>query len=229
MKFNNVLIKISMVIALLIVISLSLTSCKLWTVVKLDEGNTVQQETVHLNQQQTDIKSYVASIWDSQVIPYMVERAAEVSTVLNILTEDLDKAGEKYGIREYEIGTPWKFIVRGQGKIISVNTESRNGTLSIDIPPYDEEMDLNIQIGPVFKGNLIRDSLDFISFGDFKNQIEFSKFGSALNDIVREQVVSGFAFEELSGREVNFIGVFTAETADILLTPVKFEVVGGNQ
>jgi len=161
------------------------------------------------------------------VVPYMVERASEISTVLNILKEDLDKAGEKYGIREYEIGTPWKFIVKGQGKVISVNTESRNGTISIDLPSYDHQAELEIQIGPVFRGNLIRDSLDFISFGDFKNQIEFSKFGSALNDKVKEQVLSSFNFEELTGSEVNFIGVFTVETADILLTPVKFEVIGG--
>jgi len=227
MKLNNRIIKISVIIALLFVISLYLTSCKLWTVVKLNEDNSDQEETVHLNEQQTDINSYVDSIWESKVVPYMVERASEISTVLNILKEDLDKAGEKYGIREYEIGTPWKFIVKGQGKVISVNTESRNGTISIDLPSYDHQAELEIQIGPVFRGNLIRDSLDFISFGDFKNQIEFSKFGSALNDKVKEQVLSSFNFEELTGSEVNFIGVFTVETADILLTPVKFEVIGG--
>lgn len=233
MKLDNRITRICLfcaVLVLLVVVFLNLSSCKLWTVVKLDGEKLSQQEAVQFRGQKIDIKNYVDDIWDSKVIPYMEEKANDISSVLDLLRrKGKDIAGEKHGIREYEMGTPWKFIVKGQGKIISVNAESRNGTIGIDLKPYDSQVDLEIQIGPVISGNLIRDSLDFVSFGDFTNQMEYSKFGSILNDKVKEQVLSGFDFKEMIGYEIEFLGIFTAETADILLTPVKIEIVGGKE
>lgn len=230
MKFKNNSVKIGLVIGLLLCSVVVLSSCRLWTVVELDKENAFREGgSVHFGGKKTNLKDYVASLWNSKIISYMNNKANDVNSVLDAIDNDVDKAGEKYGIRQSEQGEPWKFIVKGKGRIISVNTESRNGTVSVDLPSYNEKSDLEIQIGPVIRGTSIRDSLDFVSFGDFENQIEYAEFSSALQNKVKKEVLSDFNFEEMQDNHISFVGVFTYQGSEIVLTPVKMEVTGGSK
>lgn len=50
-----------------------------------------------------------------------------------------------------------------------------------------DDLVLELQLGPRIKGNAIRDALDFVQFGQFKNQVQFAKFSNELN----KRAVSG--------------------------------------
>ena len=77
----------------------------------------------------------------------------------------------------------------------------------------------------VYKGSSVRDSLDFIKFGDYKNQQEWAAVSQSLHDIIDTTVVKAAAPETLQGRTIEFTGTFTANKDDeILITPVKLTV-----
>jgi predicted lipoprotein len=145
----------------------------------------------YFKEEKFDADKIVADIWDSKVIPTILEQAVELTTVLDALANNPEAAGQKYGHREKGGDYPWNFIVKGEGRIITVNTKSRKGTLTIDVPPYDGKPDATIWIGPIITSYSIRDSLDFISFTSgvgsskvqykFDTQVQFAELSNALN------------------------------------------------
>ena len=58
-----------------------------------------------------------------------------------------------------------------------------------------------MQIGPAMRGTAIRDALDFVSFGDFTNQIDFARFGKAFNTYVNRNTLENLPREDLIGRK----------------------------
>lgn len=222
--------KILILIIVLTCVTFLMTGCKLYTVVKHDKGSAQSGEKFYFDDGSFDADAYAVSIWESKVIPQMNKEAAEIKEVLSGIKADADATGKKYGYRSSDVGTSWNFIVKGKGKVIKVNTESRNGTLDIDLEPYDNSKDFNLQVGPVFRGTSIRDSLDFIKFDDFKNQLVFAGISSAFNKYVKEKVVNTLELDKLAGQEIEFVGTFTYESPDnVVVTPVIVQKVGGGK
>ena len=58
--------------------------------------------------------------------------------------------------------------------------QSRAATIDVDVDG-DGKADARVQIGPAMRGTALRDSLDFVYFNDFTNQIDFAQFGKAFN------------------------------------------------
>ncbi len=216
-------------LAVLMCLSFLLTGCRLYTVVKHDKGGAGAGGTkFYFEDESFDADAFVTSIWDSRIIPQMDKKAVQIAEVLKELKTDGDGAGKKYGIRSSEVGSAWNFIVKGKGKVLKVNTESRNGTVDVDLEPYDGNKDIAIQIGPVFKGTSIRDSMDFIKFDDFKNQMVFASVSSSLNKYIRDKVVNTLQPDSMGGQEIEFVGAFTLEAPDnIVVTPVEIVKAGG--
>ena len=52
------------------------------------------------------------------------------------------------------------------------------------------------------RGTALRDSLDFVSFNDFKNQIDYAQFGKAFNQYAVRTVLSDLPRDSLVGRSV---------------------------
>ena len=169
---------------------------------------------------------FVEKIWEAKVIPYFEKKSQPVSDVLSAWTKDQEAAGKMFGYREKAEWSPWNFRVKGAGKIVEVNTESRASTVAVDLEPVDGNGDLIIQIGPVVKDSGIRDSLEFISFTDFTNQLEFARLSNAFNKKVNGVVLSKLDRENLMGKDVSFVGVFTQlQGSDLVrVTPVVMEV-----
>jgi predicted lipoprotein len=159
-------------------------------------------------------------------VPLFKEKSIPLGTVIPLWQEDQQAAGEKYGYREKAEGSPWNFRVNGRGVIVAVNTESRASTIDIDLLPGDGAPDLVLQIGPVIKDSAIRDSLDFISFTDFTNQLEFARLSNAFNKVINNKVVNTLDRENLQGKTITFWGAFTQlqDSGQIRLTPVHIEV-----
>jgi predicted lipoprotein len=228
MKNSKNYLKILILLITAVSFLFMLSACKPWTVVELDKENTTSaSNSVNLDGENTNLAEYVDELWEENIIPYIIQESQKnkASEVISAIKSE-QNAGEKYGIRESSAGTPWKYIISGEAKIISLNTESRNGTVSLDLKPYDDQSDLKMQIGPVIRGTSIRDSLDFISFDNFGNQIEYAQFSSELNDKVIQEVLNDFDFENLLDKGINFKGVAIKDSSEIILTPIEIDLLG---
>jgi predicted lipoprotein len=174
-----------------------------------------------------DAAAWTAGVWDGQVLPHFDHDAVALPQVLAALKEGPDEAGKKYGRRADQEGSPWSFTVRGKGKVASVNTESRAGTVVVAVDAPGGAQDVTLQVGPVVKGTAVRDSLPFFSFGDVTNQIEFAQVARALNERAVAGVKPGLT-ELRPGTAVEFTGALNVSGAEdpILITPVTLKRAG---
>ncbi len=168
-----------------------------------------------------DAESFAGEVWEPQALPYFEQAARPVTEVLPAIEADLDAAGAQFGYRPGE-GSPWSFVVSGNGSVIAKNTESRAGTLEVTVDGLARPVIL--QIGPVIRGNAVRDALPFVSFKDFVNQLEYANAGKALTALA----LSGFAAEAEGiavGDAVSFTGTtgVSRQGDDVLVTPITLE------
>jgi predicted lipoprotein len=169
-----------------------------------------------------DPNAMVGAIWDKKVIPYLVAKAGKLSDVAALARANPDEAGKKYGYRAKEGSEPWTFIVRIDGRIVAAETASRAGTISVD-NGGDGKIAGIIQFGPAMRGTALRDALEFVSFNDFRNQIDYAQFGEAFNRHVVRTILSHLPRDSLVGREATGLGAFTLEAGDQppLVTPAQ--------
>ncbi len=209
----------------LVICIFSLPSC---TVVPDEEKSGKKEEKLDIYFVSDDFKpdEYAKNVWEDKVVPLFMEKSKPIETIIPVWSKDQNAAGEKFGYREKAEGSPWNFRIKGSGVVVAVNTESRASTIDVDLFPVDGIADLILQIGPVIKDSAIRDSLDFISFTDFTNQLEFARLSNAFNKVVNRDVVSKLDRNNLMGKKVSFYGAFTQlqDSNLIRVTPVVLEV-----
>jgi predicted lipoprotein len=173
---------------------------------------------------------YVTKLWDTDVIPVVRDKAFPIETVIAAIEGGLDKAGPEFGHRPAEEGSPWSFVVKGTAVIKEKNTTSRAGTVLVDVATPKGPIPVTIQIGPVIKGNSLRDAMPFINFQNFTNQLEFAEVGRAFNGRVVTELKT--AVDALApGQTIAYSGTFSLNSATdkILLTPVLIGPAGGAQ
>jgi predicted lipoprotein len=168
-----------------------------------------------------DAGRYVDTVWDAQAAPYWTKSAIAFPDLAVAIDHDLDAAGAREGRRAGD-GSPWTFVAQGQGVVTGVDTTARAGRLTIAAPlAGGQARDIQIQIGPVVSGSTLRDSLPFVTFNDFSNQIAFAEVGGAMSRRAIAQarpVAQGLKV----GDRVTFVGAFALSKAGdpILLTPI---------
>ncbi|KQS75688.1 hypothetical protein ASG25_20285 [Rhizobium sp. Leaf384] len=162
-----------------------------------------------------------SELWAPKVVPYLTSKAGPYGEVAALIASDAEAAAAKYGHKEKEGNAPWTYAAKVSGRIVKAETTSRAATLDTDIDG-DGKADVRIQIGPVIKGTAIRDSLDFVSFNQFKNQIQWAEFGKAFNAHLNAQVLQALPRDGLDGKTVEAVGAFPvpAKGQLPLLTPV---------
>ena len=167
----------------------------------------------------------VEEIWAAKVVPYLKQKAGPFPEVHALATTDAAAAGAKYGNPNKQANSPWTFAVRLEGKIVAANTQSRAATIDVDVNG-DGKADARVQIGPAVRGTALRDSLDFIQFNDFTNQIDFAQFGKAFNGYVDKTVLSKLPREALEGRSAKVLGAYTLGSGQDLplVTPAEAEI-----
>jgi predicted lipoprotein len=208
-------------------VALSLSGCTLWTVRSLHPAAGATPEGgIVPGQPGFSAAAYVNSIWDSQVLPEAANKSTDLGTLLQALQADPEGAKEQYGHREGQ--RPYNFLVKGEAKVLSVDTTSRAGKVQIDLAPGDGQPDATLQIGPVILGTSIRDALPFIQFNMFVNQLEYASVSNAMNEKVAEDVIGALDLASLQGKTVEFEGAFTLEegkpATNVLITPIKLTV-----
>jgi predicted lipoprotein len=186
------------------------------------ESSAVPADTGSGGAAAVDPVERVASSWTSEILPYLQGKAGEFEAVRAQMEASPDEAGRQHGHRQKDEGTPWNIVIRASGEIIEANTKSRAATAGVDVDG-DGQVDLMAQLGPVIRGTSIRDVLDFVRFEDFSNQITYANYGKALNSRVDEDVLSNLPREDLVGKKMTLMGVFTADKpgSPPLVTPVE--------
>ena len=167
----------------------------------------------------------VAAMWEDAILPEMNEKAVDLVEFLEQSNGDYTTLAEEYG--KYSMGTSGElsYVVKGTGTVEEVNTESQAGYMTVKLDGYDGDAQIRIQVGPVYRGSSIRDSLSFLSFGDYTNQEDWAAISQSINQMVASEVVEPADPASLQGRSISFVGAFTvsAGSTDILITPVVLE------
>jgi len=202
---------------------LALTGCTLWTVRSLHPAaGATGGQSIEPGKPGFSAAAYVDSIWQSKVLPTVQEQAVDLPALLAALKADPAAAKQKYGHREGQ--RPYNFLVKGEGKVLTVDTSSRSRMIKIDLLPGDGQPDATIQVGPVIRGTALRDALPFIQFNMFTNQLEYADVSNQLTDRVLKDVTGNLDVPGLQGKTVTFEGAYTLdESGDTLITPVKLQ------
>jgi predicted lipoprotein len=168
-----------------------------------------------------DPEKTVEEIWQPRLLPYLKAKAGPFAEVRALA---LDEAGKRFGYRAVD-SMPWTVATTVEGRITAADTATRAATIEVDADG-DGTADLTVQIGPVFKGTALRDSIDFLSFNSFANQIEYAKFGKALNAHIYGTTLAALPRDKLVGQKVTLLGVFTLDDpkAKPLVTPAELNL-----
>ncbi|MGF6177380.1 DUF2291 family protein [Ensifer sp. 4252] len=149
----------------------------------------------------------VADIWDAKVIPYLDGRAGAFQKVSALTATDLGAAAEKYGHKEKQGNAPWTFAAKIDGVIVGVETKSRAAYVDVDVDG-DGKADVRVSIGPAIRGTALRDSLAFVNFNEFKNQIEWAQYGKSFNTHVNGALLEKLPRDGLTGKKIKATGAY---------------------
>jgi predicted lipoprotein len=195
-----------------------LGGCKIEKTVVANAGQS--STSVFINDSSFSPDAMVASDWDAKVVPGLREKAGPYDDVAAAIAANADAAGQRFGFRDSQTGSPWVYAATVTGTVTAANTESRAGTVDVRT---DGGRTVQLQIGPVVRGTAIRDSVLFRPFGSFKNQIDYAQFGKALNAQANATALSKLPRDKLVGAKIEALGVFPAAAGDAppLITPVS--------
>ena len=206
---------ISVFIALAVIIYVSVTA----TVVKTGEENLLTGEV------KFSAGESVAGIWDTQALPDLNKKAVDIKQFLTEANGDLKSLADKYG--KYSMGTSGElnYTVKGTATVKSVNTEKKAGYMEVAIKDYSGPETIKLQIGSVYKGSAVRDSLDFIRFEDYTNQVDFAAISQSIHNLIQTNVIDKIDLTTIEGKEIEFMGCFTVNSNnELLITPVTLTV-----
>ncbi len=189
-----------------------------------------------------DPKAFVDGIWESKLIPTINEKAVDLSLVLGKIKPDdsgfasidsLIPITNNYGL--ITVGEAHAYIVKGQGKVVDVNTKTSIGTLELMLDGYTGPIKVKFYIGARIPSDesSVRDAVGFINFGDFKEQTEYGKVGLEINKRSMFQVNLPPDKDSLQGKTISFHGVFTIRTFnltkidmnEIKIVPIQIDIV----
>ena len=174
-----------------------------------------------------DPNTVVNEFWKNEASGYFSEKAVDLKTLISESGGDFTKVAAKYG--RYSMGDKGElsFVVKGTGVVEEVKNKLRNGYLAVKPDDVEGDYKVRIQIGPVYKGTAVRDSVSKISFGDYANQIEWANISIAFHNLIQKDIVDPAKPAELQGRKLEYTGCFSVESNPKLLrvTPVSLKVV----
>lgn len=207
-----------LICALGVAAALGLSGCKI-----VPDPDPAQLATA--NQSDDDrMLARAQEIWQPQVLPTVKEHLVQLADLRAALAADAAAAGTAHGLRPQGESNPWNFAVSGQGKIVEAKLDSRAAKLGLDTDA-DGKADVTVQLGPVIRGTALRDAMPFLTFTDYRDQIEYAKLANALNQLAHQAVTKPGG--DVIGQTATFEGVFTLkDPAKVELVPTALTVGG---
>lgn len=209
--------KFAALLLVLAVTASSLTGCV--KVVKIGEEGKITGEIAF------NADSNVETIWQSNAVPDLTEKAVDLNMFLTESKGNLKTLAEKYG--KYSMGSTGElnYVVKGTAEITKVDTTKKNGVMELKLQGYEGPESIQLQIGSVFRGSAVRDSISFIKYEDYKNQVQWANVSQSIHSIIQKQVIDPLNVSSLTGKTVEFVGCFTVDGNDkLLITPVQLTV-----
>ncbi|MBN2115980.1 MAG: DUF2291 domain-containing protein [Anaerolineales bacterium] len=214
----------TIIVALVVLMVLGLAGRYGFTVVKIEDvEKTTQSEAF-------DPVAYVDGIWDARIMPAFNENAVELSTILSeievdadgmVSKDDLIPVTEKHGL--ITVGEAHMYMLKGSGKITSVNTETSLGTIEVALDGYSGPIKVIIYLGTRIPNDdtSIRDAVGFITINDFTDQMQYGKVGQEINNRVLSQVLGSLDKSSLIGKTITFKGAFNIRTFNLIQIQVQ--------
>jgi predicted lipoprotein len=195
-----------------------------FTVVKIADEEKIAQSLVF------NPAAYVDSIWASKLIPTYNQKAVDLPKILTEMQPDADGTASKdsliaiankYGL--ITVGESHVYMVKGSGKIINVSTETSVGTAEVALDGYNGPIKVLLYIGTRIPSDdtSARDAVGFITLGGFKDQTEYGKAGSEINQRILTQVLDSLDRNSMMGKSISFKGAFTIRTFNLLKINVQ--------
>ncbi|MFI6506526.1 DUF2291 family protein [Streptosporangium sp. NPDC050855] len=165
-----------------------------------------------------DPAAFGAQNYESKVVPAIEKKAVELPVLVRALAADKDAAGERYGVRQ---GTgPYSFAVKGTGEAGT----AKSGLMPVTVPDLPEGTRVSLQVGPAINGTALRDAAGYITFGQFLNQVEYADAATALNNQMRQKLLTTLDAPSLAGKKITFVGAFSLLSPSVVtITPISIE------
>lgn len=180
-------------------------------------GNTVGTD------ENFDASAYIAKNFQSQFVPELDRSAVDFAALMQEANGDLDSVGEKYG-RKATSGGSYNFVVKGTAEVREVNTQLRAGYMALKIDGYAGDEPVQMQVGPVFKGTSLRDSIPSIKFDDFRNQVTYANLSTEVHKYITQTIFAQIKADGLKGKTIEFSGTFANDgSGTIAITPYKLK------
>lgn len=145
-------------------------------------------------------------------------RAVDAATLVAALAKDQDAAVKQYGVPA-DAGS--EIPVKFTGKVGSQDF----GVYTVAVPGVPDSTQITVQTGPAIIGTDLRDVTGTITFGQFRNQIEYQNAGAALNTEMKKQVLAKIDTSKLTGKTISVVGVLLlTDPGTWQVTPVKITV-----
>lgn len=150
------------------------------------------------------------------IIPMSAEEAASIKNMTpKALAEQfwadvLKEAQQKsVGFDRLSLQESASSFVRLSGRVIEVDNSSKNATMLVE----SMSQQFIVQIGPIIRGNAIRDAVSFINFDEFKNQVQFARLSKELN----KKAMKTFTRpdESWAGSDIDMIAAITVKNQKI--------------
>lgn len=165
-----------------------------------------------------DAGQYAERFWRTD-LPGCIDDALELDRFFQMLNTDPQEAfayGHQLGISQTHY-----FVVKGSGTIASVEDEYLLINASIPLP---------IQIATAFIfGNAVRDGSGKVNIDDFLNMTEFNDVSIAINQLVKDSVVTALKASAKPGMGISFAGAVEISEEDfppeaIRIIPLSFSL-----
>lgn len=195
-----------------------LSSCKIVSQTELKELEEAEKQ----GNQSINIQD----VWQNQIHEFAENRKLKFSDISHL--KDLDNTQLAEKASKNSPSAKWHIFIEDQAKILEIHEKKEDGSLNrsaymlVDFAPFDGKVDAKLQMGSIFRGSALRDSLPFMSFDAFENQIEYSQSSRKLHQFVEEYVTSNLRGQFEINQEIDLFAVAILEhDRKLTLTPIE--------
>jgi predicted lipoprotein len=168
-----------------------------------------------------DAKSYARKYFNDKLVPAL-NSAIELNQLLALLHKDKEKTFDQYS-HALGIGNIRFFLIKGEGKIVSVNEND------ITVVLRGDSTQKNIRIATEFVfGNAIRDASGLIDINEFRNTMDFNNVSAEINSIVRNEVLPPFKNIAKKDQVIQFAGAIELNRVHLNLQQIEVVPVSLN-
>jgi predicted lipoprotein len=148
------------------------------------------------------------------------KRAVPAKTLAAALAANSAEAIRKYGV-PFPGGVGPEMPVSFTG-VVGAGTD---GIYTVKVAGVPSDLLIRVQTGPAINGTDLRDATGTITFGQFTNQIAYQNAASALNDQLKQKVLSKIGTSSLTGKTISVGGAFQLiNPKGWLVTPATLSV-----